>query len=97
MFNKIIKFFKPKPLVKWWVGRIFVVYLIIASLTAFSDAFLYPIFKKFTSPKIERYQPTPAQWEGYTKCLENRYQAYSKSTREDWCREEFNIPKRSIY
>ena len=40
MFNKIIKFFKPKPLVKWWVGRIFVVYLIIASLTAFSILFV---------------------------------------------------------
>ena len=42
------------------------------------------------SPKTSK--PTQAQWEGYSKCLENRYKTTSSDYREMKCRSEFNIP-----
>ena len=45
---------------------------------------------KKDSPKTSK--PTQAQWEGYSRCLENRYKTNSSDYREMKCRSEFNIP-----
>ena len=85
--NKFKEFFIPKkPFIKWWVGRSFLFYLFLGALWGISDYMV----EKTPSPKTSR--PTEAQWEGYSKCLENRYKTYYPSTRESKCRSEFNIP-----
>ena len=84
--NKFKEFFVPKkPLIKWWVGRSFLFYLFIAALVGISDK----ILEKTSSPKT--INPTQAQREGYSKCLENRYETTYSSLREMKCRSEFNI------
>ena len=85
--NKIREFFKPKkPLAKWWVGRIFLLYIFIA-LIASSGEVINPIFNrlnKMTSPK-----PSDAQWEGYSDCL---IREKNETRKEYICRKRFNIP-----
>ena len=81
--NKIREFFKPKkPLAKWWVGRIFLLYLFIA-LIASSDK-IFNRLNKMTAPK-----PSDAQWEGYSDCLRREKNEPGK---EYICRKRFNIP-----
>ena len=85
--NKFREFFVPKkPLIKWWVGRSFLFYLFISALWGISDYLAEKPFATKTSG------PTQAQWEGYSKCLENIYQTSFPSVRESTCRSEFNIP-----
>ena len=85
--NKLKEFFVPKkPFVKWWVGRSFLFYVFISVLIGISDY----LVENTSSPKTSK--PTQAQWEGYSKCLENRYKTSSPSVRESKCRSEFNIP-----
>ena len=88
--NKLKQFFKPKPpLFKWWVGRIFLGYILVALIGSFFIHVISPIFEKLTAPKIER--PTEEQWRGYSRCLERQYQNESTMNRRYLCRIDFQM------
>ena len=84
--NLVKRFFVPKkPLFKWFVKRAFLSYLFIGALLELSNY--------ISNIPTKTKEPTQAQWEGYSKCLENRYKTFSAYGREEQCRREFNIPR----